>query len=126
MVFETLGLSSYGESLAFKNMTMSAADYKKNIADTFYTIVGAGALIINYGLEKGKIVRKAGLKFDMLDAAKLFVYLSAGVYAKKWWIWVGYPPLQCLYKRLETTYAIKCIHLPTAKYYFLNICIFVI
>ena len=49
---------------------MSTLDYKKTIANTFYhtAIVGADALIINYGLEKGKIVGNTELKFGMRDA----------------------------------------------------------
>ena len=39
---------------------MSTPDYKKTIADTFYhtTVVVAGALIVNFALEKGKNVEK--------------------------------------------------------------------
>ena len=80
---------------------MSASDYKKTIADTFchIAVVGTGPLIINFGLEKGKIIEKTELKIEMRDAGKLFIYLSPGEFLRqKWWLWVGDLLHYCLYK----------------------------
>ena len=78
---------------------MSTFDNKKIIACTFYhiAVIGAVTLIINFPLEKGKIVGKIELKFYMRDGGKLFMYLSAGEFIRqKWLAWFGYLLYYCL------------------------------
>ena len=73
-------------------MIMPTSDYKKTIPNTFYhtAVLGAGALIINYGLDKGKIVGKTELEFDMRDASKLC--LSAGEFIHQKMVGMGLIP----------------------------------
>ena len=79
---------------------MSTSVYEKNVADTFYhtAAVGAETLIISYELEKGKILGKTELKFDILDAGELFIYLNARKFISQKMVDIGWIPASSMPK----------------------------
>ena len=79
---------------------MLSSGYKKTIANTFYhiAVLVTGALLINYSLEKGKIVRKTELKLDTRDTGKLFLYLSAGEFIRQKIVDMGWIPASLMPK----------------------------